>query len=254
MPGSRCSRHPHEESYERLHARVIVADRPGYGESTRVAGRGITVGADDAAELVDHLSLDAVHVTGGSGGGPHALAFAARYPERVRAATVVVGMAPLEEEDTGSLIGLNRAGWYAAREGWGAMLELLQPVRDKLLRDPLEGFRAIMDTAPPADRAVMSDPAWQRVMTEDVKEALKPGAEGWADESLAVFGPWDFDPSEVRCGLTWWHSEYDANAPIGAVRRLVARMNRVNLRVWTDAGHLEAYRRHDQILSELLSR
>src|SRR5262249_28121694 len=42
-PGSRFSRYAHEESYVRLGARVIVFDRPGYGASTRLPGRGISV-------------------------------------------------------------------------------------------------------------------------------------------------------------------------------------------------------------------
>jgi pimeloyl-ACP methyl ester carboxylesterase len=58
----------------------------------------------------------------------------------------------------------------------------------------------------------------------------------------------------VRCSVTWWHGEHDANSPIAAVRRLLAELSNVDLRVWTDAGHLEAYRRHDEILEELLAR
>ena len=38
--------------------------------------------------------------------------------------------------------------------------------------------------------------------------------------------------------MTWWHGEHDANAPIAAVRRLLQRMNGVDLRVWEEAGHL----------------
>src|SRR5262249_40789732 len=90
-PGSRKSRHPDEHAYDRLHVRMVVADRPGYGESTRLPGRGIADVADDALELLDHLGLGVVHVLGGSGGGPHVLAFAERHPDRVRAATVIVG-------------------------------------------------------------------------------------------------------------------------------------------------------------------
>jgi len=74
MPGSRNSRHPHEESYDRFGVRVIVADRPGFGVSTRLEGRGISVVAADAVALLDHLGLDVVYVSGTSGGGPHALA------------------------------------------------------------------------------------------------------------------------------------------------------------------------------------
>jgi pimeloyl-ACP methyl ester carboxylesterase len=253
-PGSRFSRHPHEDAYERLNVRVIAFDRPGYGASTRLPGRGISVVANDAAELLDHLGVGAVRAIGGSGGGPHVLAFAASHPERVRAASVVVGAAPLEEEDLGGLIPINRDGWYAAREGWQAMYDLLAPYREQVLADPLAGFKAVMETAPPTDKAVMEDPAWQRVLVEDITEAFRPGAEGWADEGMALTTDWDFDVTDVRCSVTWWHGENDANAPIAAVRRLLSAMGAVDLRVWADAGHLESYHRHDEILGELLAR
>lgn len=253
-PSSRFSRHPQEEAYERLGVRVIVFDRPGYGASTRLPGRGISVVADDASQLLDHLELGVVHAIGGSGGGPHVLAFAANHPERVRAASVVVGATPLEEEDLGGLIQINRDAWYAAHEGWQALYDLLAPHREKVLADPLAGFKAVMDAAPASDKAVMEDPAWQRVLVEDITEAFRPGVEGWVDEGMALIHDWDFDPADVRCSVTWWHGEHDANAPIAAVRRLLSGMSGVDLRVWADAGHLESYHRHDEILGELLAR
>jgi pimeloyl-ACP methyl ester carboxylesterase len=253
-PGSRFSRHAHEESYDRLAARVFVFDRPGYGASSRLEGRGIASVAADAAELLDHLGLDVVHAIGGSGGGPHVLALAADHPERVQAATVVVGGVPLDEGDLSGLIELNRQAWYAARESWQALYDLLAPRRDEILADPLAGMRAAMAAAPQSDKDVMEDPAWQRVLVEDVTEAFRPGAEGWADEGMALTLPWDFDPSEVRCSVTWWHGAHDANVPLAAARRVIDGMARVDLRVWDDAGHLEPYVRHDEILGELLAR
>jgi pimeloyl-ACP methyl ester carboxylesterase len=233
---------------------VIVSDRPGYGESSRLPDRGIAAVADDAAELLDHLDLDAVHVIGQSGGGPHALAFAAKHFDRVRAVSVVVGMVPLKEEDLAGLIKLNRAGWYAAREGWEAMFKLLAPRREERLADPLAGFRATMAAAPASDKAVIEDPAWQRVFVEDTTEALRPGVEGWVDESMALLLPWDFEPGDVKCGGTWWHGARDANVPIAAVQRLASRISGLDLHLWSDAGHLETYHRHDQIFAELLAR
>jgi pimeloyl-ACP methyl ester carboxylesterase len=166
----------------------------------------------------------------------------------------VVGGAPSEEADVEAMIGLNRAAFYAAREGWQPLFDLLVPVREQILRDPLGQFRTIMDSAPESDRAIMQDPDWQRVLHEDLTEALRPGAEGWADEALVFVEDWDFDVADVRCSVTWWHGEHDANAPISAVRRLLSRMDGVDLRVWDDSGHLEPFRRHDEILAELLSR
>lgn len=253
-PGSRYSRHAHEEAYDRLGVRVIVFDRPGYGAATRLPGRGISAVADDAAALLDHLGHDVVHASGGSGGGPHVLAFAARHPERVRAATVVVGAAPLLEEDTRDLIGLNRAGFYAAQEGWDAVYAILAPQRDSLLADPLAIFRGIMEAAPESDQAVMNEPVWQRMFLESLTESLRQGAEGWTDEAMALMSDWDFDPSAIRASVTWWHGEHDANAPISAVHRLLSSIPSVELRLWTDAGHLASYHRHDEIVEELLSR
>jgi pimeloyl-ACP methyl ester carboxylesterase len=253
-PGSRFSRHAHEDLYDRLGVRLIVFDRPGYGASSRLPQRGIAVIADDAAELLDHLGLGAVHTSGGSGGGPHVLAFAARHPERTQAVTVIVGGTPLEEEDVAGLIQINRDGWYAAHESWQALYDLLAPLRDEVLKDPLAGFKGLMEAAPPSDKAVMEDPEWQRVLVESVTEAFRPGAEGWVDEGMALTRDWDFDVAEVRCSVTWWHGDHDANAPLAPVHRLIERMPGVDLRVWTDAGHLEPYHRHEEILGELLSR
>lgn len=253
-PGSRYSRHAHEEVYERLDVRLLVFDRPGYGASDRLPGRAISIVADDAAQLLDHLGLEVVHASGGSGGGPHVLAFAANQPDRVRASTVVVGGTQLEEEDVAGLIQINRDAWYAAHESWQALHDLLAPLREEVLKDPLAGFKGLMEAAPPSDKAVMENPDWQRVLVESVTEAFRPGAEGWVDEGMALTLDWDFDVSDVRCSVTWWHGDSDSNAPIAPVRRLLERMHEVDLRVWRDAGHLEPYHRYEEILGELLAR
>ena len=85
-------------------------------------------------------------------------------------------------------------------------------------------------------------------------EQFRQGAEGWADESIALSLPRDFDPKDVRCSVTWWHGKHDANNPISAVRRLLAHVPEVDLRVSPEAGHLEPVHRHDEIVAELLAR
>jgi pimeloyl-ACP methyl ester carboxylesterase len=255
-PGSRLSRHADPTINERLGIRVIMADRPGYGGSSRLPGRGIAAVADDLAELLDSLGAGAVPVAGGSGGGPHVLALAARHPDLVAAASVVVGAAPLDASEEAALTPLNAAGLRAARTGnWDDMRELLEPVREQILADPLAGLRSALAGVPDSDRAIMADPAWQAVQAEGVTEALRPGVAGWVDESLAVLGEWDFDLSAVRTPVVWWHGRSDANAPLTAAQRLVARLPAAHLNVWADdAGHLASYRHEGEILAELLAR
>jgi pimeloyl-ACP methyl ester carboxylesterase/DNA-binding CsgD family transcriptional regulator len=64
---------------------VVRYDRPGVGMSDRDSEVGLTV--DEEVSLLravlDHLGLERVDLAGGSSGGCAALAFAARFPERV---------------------------------------------------------------------------------------------------------------------------------------------------------------------------
>lgn len=251
-PGCRLYRHPDPGVPGALGVRYLLADRPGYGGSTRLAGRGIAQFADDLVELLDAQGLDRVPVMGTSGGGPHALGFGAAHPERTSAITVIVGGARLEPEEAERLVGVNAAGQVAAEKGWDALFELLRGVRERLLG--AEGLAGVLSDAPAKDRAIMSDPKWQRLSRANVAEALKQGAEGWTDESMAFHREWDFDPADVEPTVTWWHGDDDKNAPLSAARRVAARIPRVKLNVWHDEGHLASLVHEHEIVEELLSR
>jgi pimeloyl-ACP methyl ester carboxylesterase len=252
-PGSRVSRYPRMEVWRQLGVRMVMADRPGYGRSTRHPGHGLGSVADDLTELLDHLGLDRVPVIGISGGGPHALALAERHPDRVRRMAVVVGAAPLDEADLDLLIGANKEAYSRVRRGgWPDLFEFLQQMRAQVLQDPLGGFTSVMKEAPAADHAVMDDPEWQAVMAEGFREALRRGAEGWTDESQLLFSTWDLTPEHITAEVTWWHGRHDANAPLPAAERLIGRLPHAELRLWDTGGHLEPYHREPQILTALL--
>lgn len=251
-PSSRLQRNPDPSVQRDLGVRYLMADRPGYGRSTRKPGRGISDIADDYIELLDALGLDRVPAMGTSGGGPHVLALAARYPERVSAATVVVGGTPLVPEEVTQLVGINARGYALAEEGWEPLHGFLVEVRARLLGD--EGMQGVLSDAPPTDRAIMADPAWQRMSRENIAETLRQGAEGWTDESFAMHGAWDFDPGDVQASVTWWHGDDDKNAPLSAARRVVAELRSVDLRVWHHEGHFVSLTHDREIVEELLSR
>lgn len=76
-----------------------------------------------------------------------------------------------------------------------------------MLDDPIEVFRAVMDRAPAADRAVMADPQRQAEFAVASKEALRQGVDGWVDEAFALHSPWDdVDLAAVATSVTWWHA------------------------------------------------
>jgi pimeloyl-ACP methyl ester carboxylesterase len=251
-PASRLSRNPDPTIQRDLGVSYLMADRPGYGGSTRKPGRGVADITDDLVALLDDQGLDRVPVMGTSGGGPHALAIAARHPERISAVTVVVGAALLAPDEVDRLVGVNAEGYAAALKGWQALYDYLVPVRLRLLSD--EGMQGVLHDAPPTDRAIMESPSWQRISRANLAETLRQGAEGWADESLVLNMHWDFDPRDVKPSVTWWHSEDDKNAPLSAARRVAAQLPHVDLRTWRGEGHFASLVHDKEIVQELIGR
>lgn len=189
---------------------------------------------------------------GTSGGGPHALAVAARHPERIAAVSVIVGGSPLQPDEVGRLVGVNAAGYAAAERGWDALHEVLAGVRERLLGD--EGMAGVLSDAPPEDRAIMQSPAWQRISRANTAEALRQGAAGWTDESMAMHHDWDFDLDSVQASVTWWHGDNDKNVPLSAMQRAAARLRNPELRIWRHEGHFASLTHEAEIVRELVSR
>jgi pimeloyl-ACP methyl ester carboxylesterase len=255
-PGSRLSLRHDQGPWVKRGLRVITVERPGFGASTRLPGRGFAEHADDLAAILDHLRIARLPVYGGSGGAPHILAFAGRHPERVSACTIGGGAAPLTDEEVREQVDFNVTADGLARQGdVDALRVVLDEARTAILADPLAGFRDIMDTAPPADQATMADPAWQAAHARAMREALAPGVDGWVDEMLAIDGDWhDVDLAGVTSSVTWWHSTTDRNCPLSSAQRLVGRLPNARLIIEDGGGHLVADDGEGKLLDELLAR
>jgi pimeloyl-ACP methyl ester carboxylesterase len=251
MPGSRVGRMPDPTVQLALGLRYLQADRPGYGGSTRKPGHGIADFADDLVALMDLHGIERLPVMGGSGGGPHALAIAARYPERVSAVTVIVGAAPLEPQEAAGLVGINAKAYVLKQQGWQPLFEFLSRESKRVLA---EGIESELNDAPASDRAILGDASFRRISRIVNGEAFRQGAEGWADESYAMRGDWDFDPADIKASVTWWHGDDDKNASLSAARRAASRIPNVDFRVWHNEGHLAPYVHEREVLEELISR
>lgn len=254
-PGSRWSVRADTSPWVERGLRVITAERPGFGASTPLPGRRFAEHADDLVEILDHLGVDHVLLYGGSGAAPHELALCERHPDRVAAATVAAGAAPLSASEVESMIPVNRQSYDLVQNGDRAALAAhLAPIREALLADPLAAFAEIMETAPAEDLAIIRDPGWSSVFQRSVTESLRQGLDGWIDESMALDSVWDVDPTRVSTSVTWYHDEGDRNCPFEAARRLVASLPSGRFVEWRNAGHLTAYHLEREILDELIVR
>jgi pimeloyl-ACP methyl ester carboxylesterase len=218
-PGGRLNRHPDPTRYAEAGARVITYDRPGYGRSDRHRGRSVVDVVADVEAIADALGVGRFAVTGGSGGGPHALAVAARLPDRVLRARCVVGLAPYRAEGLDFFAGMDplnvkEFGWALAGEE--ALLPELQreleAMAARVADDPskLLGDDWQLDEA---DRAVMARQDIAAVMREATAELARGGPYGWVDDDLAFTRPWGFDLAEIRVPVEVRYGAKDVLVP-----------------------------------------
>ncbi len=133
-PGTRFLAPDRIRPVNELGIRLLVADRPGYGGSTRLPVRTVAARAGDIAAVAGHLGWEQFAVWGGSGGAPPALACAARLGSRVTRWASVVGPAPFDAEGLDWYAGMspgNVEEFTRARAGESAY----RPLVEQLARD-----------------------------------------------------------------------------------------------------------------------
>jgi pimeloyl-ACP methyl ester carboxylesterase len=253
-PGCRLTRHPDETLWSSLGLRVVTLDRPGYGLSSALPERRVSHAAHDVAAVADAIGLERFMVSGGSGGGPHALACAAILKDRVRACAAVASAAPLAKDELDGMIDLNRESYrIMTEEGRTAMVGFLGELRAQILADPIAATRSNMADAPPEDIEWHAREDVQRVQLEAIVEALRPGVEGWVDDAMSLFAmDWDIDLGAITCPTRFWHSANDRNGPLSAIERLVERVPGANLHVWRTGGHTAPSRNMADVVRDLV--
>ena len=194
---------------------MAIPDRPGYGGSTRQPGRTVAAAAADAEALADHLGWERFAVTGGSGGGPHALACAALLPDRVTRCAVtgsntppiVDGPEPTEAEEQEDPR-RNRTSWLAARGE-----EHIRPPIEEAARTIMAGIEAGGPEIPPAPGSPPGPPA------RDDPEAMArltatfvTSHDGWVDDNVAFATDWGFRLGDIRVPVSIWYGSGDDRA------------------------------------------
>jgi pimeloyl-ACP methyl ester carboxylesterase len=218
-PGGRLQRHPDESQYAAAGARVITYDRAGYGESDRLPGRSVVDCVGDVAAIADHLGFEQFAVTGGSGGGPHSLAVAARLGPRVVRARCAVGVAPYGVDDLDFFAGmdpLNVAEFGWALEGEQRLVpELTRELAEDAERVAADPSKVLGDdwALDEADRAVLGRPDMAAMIRESTEDLVRGGVWGWVDDDLAFTKPWGFDVSEIAVPVEVRYGARDVLVP-----------------------------------------
>lgn len=245
-PGCRLSgQHPDASRVAAVGLRLISYDRPGYGRSSRHRGRRIVDCVADLVAIADELEVGRFAVSGGSGGGAHALAVGARQPGRVTRVACEAGGAPYDAPALDWFAGMDPVnvtefGWALAGELKLAR-ELQREAREVLERlddDPT----VLLDDVelPPSDRALLEDPGLREILRASLREALAQGVWGWVDDTLAHVKPWGFDVAELRVPVEIRYGATDVLAPPAHGAWLAAHVPNATVTIDRQGGHLRS--------------
>jgi pimeloyl-ACP methyl ester carboxylesterase len=223
--------------------RIISASRPGYGGSTRHPGRSVVDVVADTNAILDALGVEECIVAGWSGGGPHALACAARL-DRAKGALLIAGVGPFGADGLDFLDGMgqdNHDEFGAALEGEDALRAYLDTQRPELVvATAAEVVDSMKSLLPAADQAVLTDEFGEDV-AQSFHEGLRVSADGWLDDDLAFIRPWGFAFDEVVVPTAIWQGSEDLMVPFAHGTWLATQLPNASVHLEEGEGHLSIF-------------
>jgi len=161
------------EAASKANARIIAADRPGYGLSGSKRNRAILDWPDDVLALADALQIDRFGVLGISGGGPYAAACAFKIPERLTATGIVSGMGPPDAPGMKDGVSWTIPGKPSILRRLVLMLASMG-----LQRDPDQFLSRSKETFAETDRQLLDQPELAKALLQGLQEAFRSGIGG----------------------------------------------------------------------------
>jgi pimeloyl-ACP methyl ester carboxylesterase len=255
-PGARTPERAIERAAHARGLRYVSASRPGYGSSTRLAGRRVSDAVGDTKALLTALGADECVVAGHSGGGPHALACAAGLAG-VQATLVIASPAPPDAAGLDLLAGMGRDNVVEFTKAFAGETDLrpyLEAQRAELVGVDADQLAAGMAALlPEVDLAAMTDEAGEDLVAS-FGEALREGIDGWVDDDLAFVTPWGFPAAAIKSPVTLWQGDADLMVPFAHGRWLADTIPGVDANLLAGEGHISiAVGEPDRLLDALLA-
>ncbi len=255
-PGARTPMRAIERAAHARGLRLVTFSRAGYGGSTRREGRRVVDVVDDLAALLVALDAERCLVAGWSGGGPHALASAARLPQ-VASTLVIAGVAPYRVEGLDWPAGMGQDNvdeFEVAIVGSAVLRPFLDAKRlDVEHVDAASIAASLAGLVSDADRAVLTD-EFAEDLAAEYAEALAHGIDGWLDDDLAFIAPWGFELDEIDGPVSLWQGTEDLMVPFAHGAWLAEHVPGVRAHLLEGEGHLSVgVGALDQMLDELVA-
>jgi pimeloyl-ACP methyl ester carboxylesterase len=237
------------EAAREANARIIAADRPGYGLSGFQRLRRILDWPDDVTALADALRIDRFAVLGVSGGGPYAAACAFKIPGRLTATGIVCGMGLPDAPGM-----KDGASWTLPGTPSLIRLFVLMLTAMGLQRDPDQFLSRSKEAFSEPDARLLEQPDLAQAFVAGLQDAFRSGVGGANRDAALYTQPWGFQLQDIAAEVHLWHGEQDANVPVSVGHSVAQALPNCNATFYEEEGHLTLARnRITGILGKLVS-
>jgi pimeloyl-ACP methyl ester carboxylesterase len=214
-PGSRITGLS-EEMLAESGFRIVLPDRPGYGDSSSNIHSSFESWANDVQQLADHLGINQFHVLGISGGGPFALACAAYLKERVLSATLVSTATPAENAEFWHGLGIANKIFFFTAMKLPLVLRMLCYAYSRM-----ERWRA----------------AWKGSEPSHLSEAFRQGGSGLETDLRLISHTWNIPLKIIKAPVYLWHGKNDTHSPVAGAKLLASQMPTCEAYFFSDQDH-----------------
>ena len=236
--------------------RIIVPERPGYGDSDPKTNRNHQDFCHDIKELLNRLKIDKVKVIAHSIGGVYALALAEFLPERVERISMVNAVTRIEDMRQAKPVPILVTAVLQSIRFAPFLIELILKMAigkdlEEFYEQQLTYIRPTVEGRA-ADINLLSRHNYRDYSISNLKQSAKQGVSTWANELSLSFTKWDFNVTNTQIEYQFWHGDQDDVISIHAAKRLAGYLNTIKFNHLKDETHFLFSRHFNQVVAQLI--
>jgi len=236
--------------------RIIIPERPGYGDSDPKKNRNHQNFCQDIKELLNTLKIDKVKVIAHSIGGVYALALAEFLPERVERIAMVNAVTRVEDMRKAKPVPILVTAVLQSIRFAPFLIELILKMAigkdlEEFYEQQLTYIRPTVEGRA-ADINLLSRRNYRDYSILNLKQSAKQGVSTWANELSLSFTEWDFKVTNSLMEYQFWHGGQDDVISINAAKRLASDLNTIKFNHLKNETHFLFSRHFNQVVEQLI--
>ncbi len=223
--GCHTERYPDDMLTHSLGIRLVVPDRPGYGDSDIKKNREGLDWCDDLLQLMEKLDISKVSLLGVGVGGYFAIAAAHKLSQHLNKVVLVNSVAPFESiKEFSGMVPHDKIFFGLARHAPSLFKRFAELTLAGLIKNIDWYFKSLEIYGGEMDRGTISNDELVTHLKDMVCTASHNGVTGFIQDMIMVTKKWEFPLSAIETPISIYHGEKQVAIPLSMGQRLASTL------------------------------